>query len=212
MALIQSLDNPRSLFDAAVFAHSLWYFPSLEAVTAVFRTLGDAAIPAIYVAEYSTEGVSSPDQKAHHLAAKAQRLFYAYSQRPEDELTPVANIRAAPDQEFIIGAAQAAGYVIARQGTITPEADYYEGQVEVRHVLTKFSARVNAQGLDPEKEAEILSFVPLVQKEVDATLERGFKHARCVDVWWTEFRYAALPNRPGPPNTVSGRGAYNIEC
>ncbi|KAI0395032.1 hypothetical protein F5Y17DRAFT_457427 [Xylariaceae sp. FL0594] len=194
---IKSLGGPAdAVFDAATFCHSLWYFPTLDLVKSAFKTLGDASTPAIYVAEYLTDDqVSLPDQKAHHLAAKAQAIFHADVAARKTFQTqgdvPAANIRAAPDREFILQAAKAAGYVPVRQGVVTPEADYYEGHVEVNHVITKFSKRVKEANLDPAKEAEILQYVPLVQKEWDESRERGLRHARCIDVWWAEFRLSA---------------------
>ncbi|KAI9738889.1 MAG: hypothetical protein M1818_005202 [Claussenomyces sp. TS43310] len=190
-SLISSLDCPPStVFDAVIFCHSLWYFQNREMVDSVFKTLGEASIPAIYVADSSTGAISNSDQKAHQLAAQAQIIFYTLK-APDNVKKPSANIRAAPDKEFIIAATKSAGYEVSRQGIITPEPDYWEGHVEVWHVLSTFANQVRAKSLAPGREAEILSYVPFVQKEMDALNKKGIEYARSVEVWWAKFRLSS---------------------
>jgi len=53
------------------------------------------------------------------------------------------NIRAAPEPEEVVETALKAGYVIKRQGYITPEELDLDGHMQVRHVI-----RVSYSSLD----------------------------------------------------------------
>ena len=182
-------------FDAAAMCHSLWYFPTRDSVRELFATLSGAGIPRLYVAEYGFIA-GAPAQVPHMLAARAQALLHAYttaaSEQAEEALGKdvvlPANVRAAPSTDAIIDAAVAAGYAPARQGTLTPAADYKEGLFETRYVAgDRFEACVRERRLPSAQEAEILALVAKVRRAVNELAADGVDTVRSMDVWWAEF-------------------------
>jgi ubiquinone/menaquinone biosynthesis C-methylase UbiE len=186
--LFQTLNQPASdVFDGAALCHSLWYFPDQAAVYELFQTLALAGMERVYIAEYAFEA-SLQAQTPHVLAARAQALFHAYK-TPREAGTKTLNVRAAPDKNTVMDAASTAGFTIARQGTITPEADMLEGYFEARYTKGGgFAARVRAENLSKEHEEEILSYGPKIEEAMDRMNKRGVEYVRAMDVWWAEFR------------------------
>lgn len=192
----RSLGVPASArFDAVTFCHSLWYFPDAAAVASAFRHLGTAEFPAVYVADFSVDRLTLPgrQQRAHQLAARALTLYHR-SRADNDDHKPQFNTRGAPGEEDIKAALRDAGYVLEREGFFTPEPDFYEGQTEVNYATKGFRERVISDHLPAEEEAKILSYIPLIEKEVEESKKQGFHHVRSLDVWWAEFRLASLKN------------------
>ncbi|KAK5991852.1 Methyltransferase ustM [Cladobotryum mycophilum] len=177
-------------FDAAVLCHSLWYFPSLQSVFSLFKSLAAAGISSIYVAEYCTEA-SHPSQIPHILAAEAQALLCKYQNNGEaagllrDEL----NVRAAPTVSSILEAAKNAGYSPSRQGRVTPGADFLEGHSECLIVQgQRFRNRVIEQKFPKDQEEVILSYVPRVKEAMNELKASGIEKVRSMDVWWAELK------------------------
>ncbi|KAK0615235.1 hypothetical protein B0T17DRAFT_541429 [Bombardia bombarda] len=174
-------------FDAATLCHSAWYFPTPDALAALFPTLASAAIPTIYIAEYNLQSVSMPSQIPHQVAALAQAMYHRYV-AAVSELLPL-NIRVAPNIDTITEAAGAAGYHVARSGIITPDLDYHEGKFETEYVAgDRFTARVKEKSLPVEQEAEILARAADTKRAVDDLARNGGGPLRSMDVWWAEFR------------------------
>lgn len=178
-------------FDAAVLCHSLWYFPTSQSVADLFTTLAAASVTRVYVAEYSFHGsLPAGVQDAHILASRAQALLHAYSQaQKQEEPGPRAyNVRAAPDVDAIVAAAAAAGFAVRRQGTFVPAAHMIEGHLEARLVVKEpFADAVRAARLAPEKEREVLDYVPRVRAAFERLSEAGVEKGRAMDVWWAEL-------------------------
>jgi SAM-dependent methyltransferase len=177
--------------DVVTLCHSLWYFPTPKSVTELFATLATARVTRVYVAEYSFQG-SLPGgvQDAHILAARAQALLHAYlNEQTEVEPGPRAyNVRAAPDVDTVVAAARVAGFAVRRQGTFVPAAEMIEGHLEARLVVKEpFSDAVRAAGLAPEKEQEVLDYVPRVKAAFERLAEAGVEKGRAMDVWWAEL-------------------------
>lgn len=186
-AFFRSSDRaPAEFLDAATLCHSLWYFPDRQSVLELFRTLGGARLPKIYLAEYAFQA-SSLEQEPHLLASKSQALFHSYkAPRPAGART--LNVRAAPDIKFIEEAAQRAGYYFRRQGSITPGSDMLEGHFEAVYTQSEaYTERVKAEGLAKEKEQEVLSYVPLIERAFEKMRSCGKDKGRAMDVWWAEL-------------------------
>lgn len=185
-SFLQSPDAPPgTAFDAAVLCHSLWFFPSHESVSSLFRTLARAKIPVVYVGEYSTRA-SHAGQRPHILAAQALMLLDSCKEDRGPTLDPRApNVRAAMDQASILGAAKEAGFGVRRQGAITPEEDMMEGHFEARYVKgDAFRKLVIGKHLPAEREKEILGLVEQVKEEMDELEKRGIPSVRAMDSWW----------------------------
>jgi SAM-dependent methyltransferase len=173
---------PSTVFDSVVLCHSLWYFPNGEAVHVLFKTLADARIPSVYLAEYSYLP-SNESQVPHILAAKAQALLYNF-RAPHEPDAREQNVRAGSDQKSILAAAQDAGFSVQREGVFTPADDMLEGRFEVNFVLSEnFRQRVRAENLPEEQEAEILAYVQRVGEEMERLKKTG-----PMDVWWAVLK------------------------
>ena len=188
-SLLQQLPThgpPSTPYDAAVICHSLWYFPSRQSVTSLFRALAAASIPRVYVAEYTFEP-SHASQQAHVLAARAKTLL-ASCRAPRDAyhelLAP--NVRAGTmDQASILDVVRDAGFKVRRKGCITPEVGFLEGYFEARNVVGEtFRKTVADERLGEEQEAEILGLAERVRVEMDGLSREGVQTVRAMDSWW----------------------------
>lgn len=180
---VQSVGTTEVL-DGAILCQSLWYFPNIESVIELFKTLSQARIPRVYVSEYAFEA-SSIDQEAHFLAAKSQALFHSFkTPRPAGKFT--LNIRAAPSVKLIKEACAKAGYSVVREGRITPGEDLLEGHRQATYTRSNaYIDRVKAEGFAQDKEEEILAYVPLIGQ---AYKKMGKEKARAMDIWWAEMQ------------------------
>lgn len=208
---------PAATVDAVTLCHSLWYFPTPQSVADLFATLARARVPRVYLAEYSFRGsLAGGQQDAHILAARAQALLHAAildkaaaaaatlacnvnsSNQPQPQPQPqlqlkepgprAPNVRAALDVDSIVTAAAGAGWVVHREGTFVPAADMIEGHLEARLVVKEaFAEAVHAEALAPEREQEVLAYVPRVKAAFGRLAEAGIEKGRAMDVWWAEL-------------------------
>ena len=180
------LQSPSAAYDAAVLCHSLWYFPTRQSVLSLFHTLATAAIPKLYLAEYSLQA-SDPSQRPHVLSTRASALMYAAiakSGGPGADPSPY-NARTPLEQAAILDAARDAGYAVRRHGKITPEVDMLEGHFEASYMAGNgFRKRVKDANLPSEQEAEILALTARVKEELDELDKRGVRTVRAMDSWW----------------------------
>ncbi|KAM0795967.1 S-adenosyl-L-methionine-dependent methyltransferase [Usnea florida] len=177
---------PSSEYDAAVICHSLWYFPSSQSITALFRALATAQIPRVYVAEYTFEP-SLASQLPHILAARAKALL-ASSRAPRDAYNELQapNVRARTmDQAAILEVVRDEGFRVRRKGCVTPEVGFLEGYFEARNVAgEKFWKTVVDERLGGEREGEILGLAERVRGEMDGLGREGGETVRAMDSWW----------------------------
>lgn len=175
-----------TIYNGACLLQSLMYFPTLASVGDLFQTLAHAGIAKVYVAEY-TFTADNEAQIPHYLAARAQALFYNY-QGPHVPGVREQNVRAAPTPKAIEEAAFKAGFMVSREGKISPEEKMREGYYEAKYVAgNNFTSKVLSAGLNVEQEAEILSYVPKVRDAMKKQEEQGCPHGRAMDVWWAEY-------------------------
>lgn len=173
-------------YDAAVLCHSIWYFPDRATVAALFQTLSRAGIPRLYLADYDYSG-SLPEQQPHVLSALSQALFHAYKV-PREAGRFTLNIRAAPPATDVLKAAREAGFEVVREGVVVPDRGMLEGHFEARYTQgDKYAARVRAEGLKPDQEEQILSYVPLIREKLEALKEKGIERGMAMDTRWFEL-------------------------
>ncbi|TEA22690.1 Methyltransferase ustM [Colletotrichum sidae] len=158
--------NPSADFDVATLCHSLWYFPSPAAVSALFRSLSaNNQIRRLCFAEYALKA-SRPSQVPHELAVQAQRRFHQFQQaRGVNDNT--ANVRCALDPDDFVKSAEEAGWKLEDRGRIgTP--GLLDGKWEVGAVLDAgWVDEVKHAGLGDAEEEELLGYVAKIRTLVD---------------------------------------------
>lgn len=118
-ALVAS--QPIGTYTAAYFAHSLYYFPSSTTMVQTFRSLLDAGVQTLLIAERSLS-ISRSAALPHLLAVLLQSM---------DPL-PEGNIRTVLSPRGYIDAAKRAGWEAVGTRTLTPAAELEDGKWEVR--------------------------------------------------------------------------------
>ncbi|KAK1986039.1 SAM-dependent methyltransferase [Colletotrichum cereale] len=174
--------HPSASFDSATLCHSLWYFPSAAAVSALFAALHSSGrVARLCFAEYSLKA-GTPSQKPHELAVAAQRRFHEL--RGDRGFTlHQANVRGALDPDEMVTLAQEAGWELRERGVVdTP--GMLDGQWEVGAVVDpSWADEVIGEGLAKEAEEELLGRVTEIKAAVADLKENGEKVATMDAVW-----------------------------
>lgn len=139
-ALLQRPDISGQRLDAAVLCHSLWYFASAALVADLFAGLAAAGVPRIYFAEWRGTA-TRPDQEAHAVAARAQKVLHAARPIGRDGGLLEQNVRSAMLPEEILGAAQKAGWKIADRGMVGAPDGMMDGHWEAQYVASEAFAQ-----------------------------------------------------------------------
>ncbi|KAF9878554.1 putative SAM dependent methyltransferase [Colletotrichum karsti] len=164
--------HPAEEFDAATLCHSLWYFPSREAVAGLFKALHSSGrVKRLCFAEYSLKA-SSPAQVPHELAVEAQKRFHALREDRGFTLEQ-SNVRGALSPEELIRVAEGEGWKLFDKGTVdTP--GMLDGQWEVGAVLDPaWKEEVLGEKLGKEAEEELLGYVDRIEKAVEEVKAKG---------------------------------------
>ncbi|KAE8416403.1 hypothetical protein BDV36DRAFT_284544 [Aspergillus pseudocaelatus] len=83
------------------------------------------------------------------------------------------------DQESTLKAAQLAGFLLKKHGSITPESTILEGHYEVQYVAEeKFTRVVREEGLPETQQDEILAWVTRVRKSKEELKLAGLRERR----------------------------------
>lgn len=189
--LLESSSETPQQFDAATLCLSLWYFPTPASVASLFRALAGAGVPKVYVAEYDL-AASKPAQMPHVLAARAQARLHATKAvcRVADPREP--NVRAALQVDEIRRAATDAGFVVAREGRLSPAEDMLEGHLEAQYVLSPVFEAALRNATRAQQE-DILAHVTKLRHAMDVLHKEGIMHAHAMDVWWAEMCVCVEP-------------------
>ncbi|EFQ32918.1 SAM-dependent methyltransferase [Colletotrichum graminicola] len=174
--------HPSASFDYATLCHSLWYFPSAAAVSALFEALHSSGrVGRLCFAEYSLKA-STPSQKPHEMAVAVQRRFHQLRGDRGFTLSQ-ANVRGALDPDDMVTLAQGAGWKLKKRGVVdTP--GMLDGQWEVGAVVDpSWAEEVVGEGLAKEVEEELLGNVADIKAAVANLKENGESVATMDAVW-----------------------------
>jgi SAM-dependent methyltransferase len=182
--LLKSPTRPQ--LDGAVLCHSLWYFSSKESIRSLFEAIAASKTQRLYIAEYAFQ-VSLPAQKPHLLAAQTQKRL-SELQTPQPYLRDhERNIRSAVSPQEVTELACGEGWIVKRQGTITPIAETKDGYWESLYVFSdQFIKAVESEVDDEAGRVELRGLIEQVRKAVEES-EGGIESVRTMDVWWVEF-------------------------
>ncbi|KAK1969012.1 SAM-dependent methyltransferase [Colletotrichum sublineola] len=174
--------HPSASFDSATLCHSLWYFPSAAAVSALFAALQSSGrVGRLCFAEYSLKA-RTPAQKPHEMAVAVQKRFHELR---EDRGFTVhqANVRGALDPDEMVALARGAGWKLRERGVVdTP--GMLDGQWEVGAVVDpSWAEEVIGEGLTKEAEEELLGRVADIKAAVAELKENGESIATMDAVW-----------------------------
>lgn len=109
--------QPIGTYTTAYFAHSLYYFPSSATLAQTFKSLLDAGIKTLLLAEWSLS-ISRPAALPHLLAVLLQSI---------DPL-PEGNVRTVLSPTAYDDAAKQAGWESVGSRTFTPAVDLEDGK------------------------------------------------------------------------------------
>ncbi|KAF4927058.1 Methyltransferase ustM [Colletotrichum viniferum] len=169
-------------FDVATLCHSLWYFPSQEAVSSLFTSLHSSGqVQKLCFAEYSLKA-SKPSQIPHELAVEAQRRFH--SLRADRGFTvDQSNVRGALAPEELIRLAEQSGWKLQEKGSVdTP--GLLDGRWEVGAVVDpSWTEEVLGEKLGQEAEEELLGYVGRIKEAADELKQKG-EGTETLDAVW----------------------------
>lgn len=178
-------------FDAAVFLHSLWYFPSHRAVRELLQQLAGAGVPRFYVAEWSGQP-RSPAQEPHALAAEVQRRLY--SLRPAEYVARLdeQNIRGgALLADELVAMAGEMGWGVAARGSMPTPLAIRDGYYEAQSILkSKFARDVESVVQDPVARSELLAYRDKIASRLE-TLKAAGSEVESMDTEWFVFERQA---------------------
>ncbi|KAJ7486806.1 S-adenosyl-L-methionine-dependent methyltransferase [Mycena latifolia] len=169
--------QPEARYDAAVLAHSLWYFSSPSLILETLRVVSTRA-RYICVAEWSLEG--GPSAATHILAVLAQGAMEC--RKPASE----SNVRTVVSPARIKTLAAQAGLVLKEEALVVPGAGVHDGRWETHHaVRAQFGEEVE-QFVKDEREKGV---VYAMQDAVQASLARvgGMPGVGTMDGWVAVF-------------------------
>lgn len=174
-------------FDAAVFLHSLWYFPSGRAVRELLEQLAVAGVPRFYVAEWSGQP-TSPAQEPHALAAEVQRRLYSLRSADYVARLDEQNIRGGallPDE--LVAMAQEMGWSIAARGSMPTPLGIRDGYYEAQSILQrKFILDVESVVQDPVARSDLLASRDKIASML-RTLKAAGSEVESMDTIWLVF-------------------------
>ncbi|KAJ5971440.1 S-adenosyl-L-methionine-dependent methyltransferase [Penicillium vulpinum] len=175
-------------FDCAVLCHCLWYFPSHDAISEVFRLLADAKVRYLCLAEYGLRA-SRPAQVPHVLAARAQSTFHALRKSAATGVRE-PNVRSAPTPEEIVSLAGQFGWRESRSGYLQPPQKMRDGDLEVRFVSSPlFQGWIREEGL--ENDESLAAAIQAVEQSTQALRPEGMVKWDTMDVFWAVLELEA---------------------
>lgn len=181
--------QPIGTYTTAYFAHSLYYFPSSATLAQTFKSLLDAGIETLLLAEWSLS-ISRPAALPHLLAVLLQSI---------DPL-PDGNVRTVLSPTAYGDAATQAGWESVGSRTFTPPVDLEDGKWETRFARSVAREREigkQIEQMEGERSTESVHLESL-RAHADAlegsiNSETGVDGIECMNVWTAVYRPA---NRP----------------
>jgi SAM-dependent methyltransferase len=179
---VEYLDNSSAegrRFDAVVLAHSLWYFPSPQAIDNTLAAIKRLAYsPKLLIAEYAL-GISHPEATPHLLSVLAQAALEAH--KP----ISTSNVRTVISPNSLRIQAQLAGWKPISGQSITPAAEYQDGRWEVGMVISKRFLEEISQVSMTERERSVI--IAMRDAVIFNAARFDRKSLRSMDVWVAAF-------------------------
>jgi hypothetical protein len=182
--------QPTGTYTAAYFAHSLYYFPSSATLVQNFKSLLDAGVKTLLLAEWSLS-ISQPAALPHLLAVLLQSI---------DPL-PEGNVRTVLSPAAYVDAAAQAGWELVGSRTFTPAVELEDGKWETgfaRSVAMKREIGKQVLQMVGERSTESvrLESVRAHADALEASMisEAGVDGVECMNVWTAAFRPARPAN------------------
>ncbi|RAH57050.1 SAM-dependent methyltransferas-like protein [Aspergillus piperis CBS 112811] len=164
-------------FDAAVLAHSLWYFSSPAVILSTFRAVRQHS-KRLLLAEWRLVA-THPSAQPHVLAALAQAALEC--RKPGESSD--SNVRTVLGPKRITELAVEAGWKIDREEYVQTGEGLLDGRWEVAAVLDKgFEEEVRRVVRDERERAVVLAARDACEMSV-----RGVERVRSMDVWVASF-------------------------
>lgn len=178
--------QPKGTYTAAYFAHSLYYFPSSAALVQDFKSLLDAGVQTLLLAEWSLS-ITRTAALPHLLAVLLQSI---------DPL-PQGNIRTVLSPAAYVDLTTQAGWEIVGSRTFTPVVELEDGKWETgiaRSIAKERMAKKQVVQTGGERSTESVHLESL-RAHVEAlesslTLAAGADGVECMNVWTAVFRPA----------------------
>lgn len=166
-------------FDAAVFAHSLWYFSSASQILSTFRALKQHS-KRLLLAEWSLVA-TNPSAQPHVLAALTQAALEC--RKPTSE----SNIRTVLGPKRLTQLALAAGWQLASEIRMESGEGMWDGRWEVSACLDpSFEQEVKDQVGDERERDVVLALRDACEASLEG-VEGGRGGVSSMDVWAASF-------------------------
>ncbi|KAL4898933.1 hypothetical protein BDW74DRAFT_164224 [Aspergillus multicolor] len=178
-SLPSSLANQHQIFDAAVLAHSLWYFASPSLILSTFRALKQHS-KRLLLAEWSLVA-THPSAQPHLLAALAQAALECRKTSSE------SNVRTVLGPKQLTQLALAAGWQLETETRVQGGEGLLDGQWEVAACLSpSFASEIEERVKDERERAVVLALRDACEASLQG-IPGGRKGVRAMDVWVSSF-------------------------
>lgn len=174
------------MYSAAYFAHSLYYFPASTTIEQTFKSLLDAEITTLLLAEWSLS-ISRPAALPHLLAV----LLQATDPLPEGNVRTVLSPAAYED------AATRAGWEVVGRRIFTPavgledgkwEAGFAKGIAKERRIAEQVGQLGGERSEESVRWESLRAHADALEASMDERV--GLDGVECMDVWTAVLRRA----------------------
>ncbi|KAI5917606.1 hypothetical protein F4810DRAFT_716265 [Camillea tinctor] len=167
-------------FDAAVLAHSLWYFTSPSLILSTFHALKQHT-QRLLLGEWSLIA-THPSAQPHVLAALTQAALEC--RKPKSS---VSNVRTVVGPKQLTELALAAGWQLESEIRVQGGEGLLDGQWEVSACLSSsFEREVMEQVSDERERAVVLALRDACEASPE-NVQGGRERVRTMDVWVANF-------------------------
>ncbi|KAG9949409.1 S-adenosyl-L-methionine-dependent methyltransferase, partial [Aureobasidium melanogenum] len=167
------------IFDAAVLAHCLWYFPSPSLILDTFRALKQHT-KRLLLAEWSLVA-THPSAQPHVLASLTQAALEC--RKP----TSTSNVRTVLSPKRLTQLAISAGWKLETERLVQPTEGLLDGEWEVSACLSaSFEKEVEEKVSDERERGVVFALKDACEASLKG-VQGGKKGVRAMDVWVASF-------------------------
>jgi len=171
--------NSSSTFDLAVLAHCLWYFASPSLILATLRSTRQHS-KRLILTEWSLFA-THPSAQPHVLAALTQAALECRKSNSH------SNVRTVLGSKRLKELALTAGWKLASEARVQPDAGLLDGQWEVSACLApSFEREIEEHVLDEREQGVVRALRDACEASLEA-VDGGLKAVRAMDVWTASF-------------------------